>query len=142
MDIFNTRRKKSGLTWSMGVTDRNNLYLKTPVGDEKKELPPVLPLGTNRRGISKAAHGAALLSELSTESKKARPLNNKMANADTLDGAGVNSGNALDAAKLQNNSETTKDLVKKSTATVESQNTNLIARANSSSPEIWRIKGF
>jgi len=32
-----------------------------------------------------------------------------MANADTLDGAGVNSGNALDAAKLQNNSETTKD---------------------------------
>ena len=36
-----------------------------------------------------------------------------MANADTLDGAGVNSGNALDAAKLQNNSETTKDLAKK-----------------------------
>ena len=32
-----------------------------------------------------------------------------MANADTLEGAGVNSGNALDAAKLQNNSETTKD---------------------------------
>ena len=32
----------------------------------KKELPPVLPLGTNRRGISKAAHGAALLSELSS----------------------------------------------------------------------------
>lgn len=32
-----------------------------------------------------------------------------MANADTLDGAGVNSGNALDVAKLQNNSETTKD---------------------------------
>lgn len=32
-----------------------------------------------------------------------------MANADTLYGAGVNSGNALDAAKLQNNSETTKD---------------------------------
>ena len=32
-----------------------------------------------------------------------------MANADTLDGAGVNSGNALDAAKLQNNSETAKD---------------------------------
>ena len=43
------------------------------------------------------------------EQKKARPLNSKMANADTLDGAGVNSGNALDAAKLQNNSETTKD---------------------------------
>ena len=36
-----------------------------------------------------------------------------MANADTLEGAGVNSGNALDAAKLQNNSETTKDLAKK-----------------------------
>ena len=31
-----------------------------------------------------------------------------MANADTLDGAGVNSGNALDAAKIQNNSEITK----------------------------------
>ena len=31
-----------------------------------------------------------------------------MANADTLEGAGVNSGNALDAAKLQNNSETAK----------------------------------
>lgn len=36
-----------------------------------------------------------------------------MANADTLDGAGVNSGNALDGAKVQNNSETTKDLAKK-----------------------------
>lgn len=36
-----------------------------------------------------------------------------MANADTLEGAGVNSGNALDAAKLQNNSETTKDKEKK-----------------------------
>ena len=32
-----------------------------------------------------------------------------MANADTLEGAGVNSGNALDAAKVQQNSETTKD---------------------------------
>ena len=32
----------------------------------KKELPPVTPLGTNRRGISKAAHGVALLSELSS----------------------------------------------------------------------------
>ena len=32
-----------------------------------------------------------------------------MANADTLDGAGVNSGNALDGAKVQQNSETTKD---------------------------------
>ena len=31
-----------------------------------------------------------------------------MANADTLDGAGVNSGNALDAAKIQLNSETMK----------------------------------
>ena len=31
-----------------------------------------------------------------------------MANADTLDGAGVNSGNALDAAKVQNKSEITK----------------------------------
>jgi hypothetical protein len=37
--------------------------------------------------------------------QKARPLNSKMANADTLEGAGVNSGNALDAAKLQNNVE-------------------------------------
>ena len=44
-----------------------------------------------------------------TKDLAARPLNSKMANADTLDGAGVNSGNALDAAKLQNNSETTKD---------------------------------
>ena len=42
------------------------------------------------------------------EQKKARPLNSKMANADTLDGAGVNSGNALDAAKVQNKSEITK----------------------------------
>ena len=51
-----------------------------------------------------------------------------MANADTLEGAGVNRGNALDAAKLQNNSETTKDKEqKKRTATVELQNTNLIA---------------
>ena len=32
-----------------------------------------------------------------------------MANADTLDGAGVNSGNALDGAKVQQNFETTKD---------------------------------
>ena len=55
--------------------------------------------------------------------KKARPLNSKMANADTLEGAGVNSGNALDAAKLQNNSETTKDKEQKRTATVELQNT-------------------
>lgn len=31
-----------------------------------------------------------------------------MANADTLDGAGVNSGNALPAAKVQQNSETMK----------------------------------
>ena len=45
--------------------------------------------------------------------QKARPLNNKMANADTLDGAGVNSGNALDAAKVQKNFETAKDLAKK-----------------------------
>ena len=66
-----------------------------------------------------AAHRATPLADsptscpLSTDSKKARPLNNKMANADTLYGAGVNSGNALDAAKLQNNSETTKDLAKK-----------------------------
>ena len=37
-----------------------------------------------------------------------------MANADTLDGAGVNSGNALDAAKLQNKFENSKDLAKKS----------------------------
>ena len=28
-----------------------------------------------------------------------------MANADTLEGAGVNSGNALDAAKLRNNAD-------------------------------------
>ena len=56
-----------------------------------------------------------------------------MANADTLKGADAYSGNALDAAKVQNKSEITKDLAKKSTATVESQNTNLIARANSSS---------
>ena len=41
--------------------------------------------------------------------QKARPLNNKMANADTLDGAGVNSGNALDAAKIQNNSDISKE---------------------------------
>ena len=46
-----------------------------------------------------------------------------MAYADTLEGAGVNSGNALDAAKLQNNSETTKDKEQKRTATVELQNT-------------------
>ena len=32
-----------------------------------------------------------------------------MANADTIEGAGVNSGNALDGAKVQQNSETTKD---------------------------------
>ena len=31
-----------------------------------------------------------------------------MANADTLEGAGVNSGNALDAAKVQQNSEIAK----------------------------------
>jgi len=37
-----------------------------------------------------------------------------MANADTLDGAGVNSGNALDAAKLQSKFENSKDLAKKS----------------------------
>lgn len=36
-----------------------------------------------------------------------------MANADTLEGAGVNSGNALDAAKLQNKFENSKDLAKK-----------------------------
>lgn len=45
--------------------------------------------------------------------KKASPLNNKMANADTLDGAGVNSGNALDAAKVQQNSETMKFYIPK-----------------------------
>ena len=50
-----------------------------------------------------------------------------MANADTLNGADAYSGNALDAAKLQNNSETTKDKEQKSTATVGLQNTNLIA---------------
>ena len=66
-----------------------------------------------------AAHRAAPLADSSTscskstESKKARPLNSKMANADTLNGAGVNSGNALDAAKVQQNSEITKDLAKK-----------------------------
>lgn len=42
------------------------------------------------------------------KNQKARPLNNKMANADTLDDAGVNSGNALDAAKVRQNSETMK----------------------------------
>lgn len=41
--------------------------------------------------------------------QKARPLNNKMANADTLDGAGVNSGNALDSAKVQLNSDISKE---------------------------------
>ena len=41
--------------------------------------------------------------------QKARPLNNKMANADTLDGAGVNSGNALDAAKVRQNSDISKE---------------------------------
>ena len=44
--------------------------------------------------------------------QKARPLNSKMANADTLDGAGVNSGNALDAAKVRRKSENTKKIEK------------------------------
>ena len=35
------------------------------------------------------------------QSKKARPLNNEMAYADTPKGAGINSGYALDAAKIQ-----------------------------------------
>ncbi len=57
-----------------------------------------------------------------------------MANADTLDGAGVNSGNALDAAKLQYNSETTKDKEQKKELPPSSRRTlNLIARADSSS---------
>ena len=60
--------------------------------------------------VAKVQHNFETTKDLA---KKARPLNSKMANADTLDGAGVNSGNALDAAKLQNNSETTKDLAKK-----------------------------
>lgn len=66
--------------------------------------------------ISKgAAHRAAPLADSptscpkSTESKKARPLNNEMAYADTPKGAGINSGYAFDVAKLQKNTETTKD---------------------------------
>ena len=60
--------------------------------------------------------------------QKARPLSKRMANADTLKGADAYSGNALDAAKVQNKSEITKLSKKKeSTATVELQNTNLIA---------------
>ena len=70
--------------------------------------------------------------------------------------------NSISAAKVQQNFETTKDKEQKKNclllhhsapiagasvkaahgAALESQNTNLIARANSSSPEIWRIKGF
>ena len=43
------------------------IILRPPrIRSKKKELPPVTPLGTNRRGISKAAHGVALLSELSS----------------------------------------------------------------------------
>ena len=54
-----------------------------------KELPPVTPLGTNRRGISKAAHGAALLSELSSTeepgcSELLRPAVCSFKNQDTL----------------------------------------------------------
>lgn len=45
--------------------------------------------------------------------QKANPLNSKMANADTLDGAGVNSGNALDAAKIKENFELSKLLGEK-----------------------------
>lgn len=40
--------------------------------------------------------------------QKARPLDNEMANADTLEGAGINSGNALSFAKVQKISDTSK----------------------------------
>lgn len=67
--------------------------------------------------------------------KKARPLNSKMANADTLEGAGVNSGNALDAAKLQNNSETTKDKEQKKHCHRRTTEHEPNRVANSSSPK-------
>lgn len=67
----------------------------------------------HKKGVT--AHRATPLADLptssplSTESKKARPLNNEMAYADTPKGAGINSGYAFDVAKLQKNTETTKD---------------------------------
>lgn len=42
------------ISFADGAKVRNNLET-TKDKEQKKELPPVLPLGTNRRGISKAA---------------------------------------------------------------------------------------
>ena len=41
--------------------------------------------------------------------KKARPLSKRMANADTLEGADADNGNALSVAKVQRKFETTKE---------------------------------
>lgn len=58
------------------------------------------------------------------KNQKARPLSKRMANADTLKGADAYSGNALPAAKVQQNSEITKLSSKKELPPVTPLGTN------------------
>ncbi len=62
----------------------------------KKTLPP-----SSRRTRTESREPTAAV-------KKARPLNNEMAYADTPKGAGINSGYAFDGAKVQQNFEISK----------------------------------
>jgi|GEM_PF-209583 len=77
-------------------------------GYRKRNIYQLTNNGTRYTVVTEVRKNKEIFGDFYTN-QKARPLDNEMAHAGTLEGAGINSGNALSAAKVQRISETAKE---------------------------------